>query len=467
MTAAAAEQMATTTLDRADIQGDVLRAYGNDYDRTTYVFVRVDNADRGRAWLRELLPEVTNDEDWTGPKPETHLNLAFTHGGLAALGLDQPLLDSFSKEFQQGMSARAGALGDGGRDDPGNWEPPFGDGPTHVLVTINALEGPMIDQRLAALRERLDEDPGLAISCEQEAGMLPGAREHFGYSDGFAQPAVEGTADAEVRARGGGVPLKDGGWRPLAPGEFILGYEDEDSRVDPQRRLPNAPADPLGRNGTYMVWRKLHQDVALFRRTILHAAELYEDGDVAKLYAKVCGRWQNGTPLAASPDAEDPSFDASAPGANDFRYLAEDAGGTRCPLGAHVRRSNPRDALGWDGLLSFRHRIIRRGMPYGDPLPEGAIEDDGADRGLVFVCFNASISRQFEAVQVQWLNDGNIFRLGRDSDYLMGASGATAKMTVQGDPPFFLAPQPSFVTLRGGEYLFVPGIAALHAIAAG
>src|SRR3954452_13722306 len=294
MTAAAAEQMATTTLDRADIQGDVLRAYGNDYDRTTYVFVRVDDAGRGRAWLRELLPEVTNDEDWTGPKPETHLNLAFAHAGLAALGLEQPLLDSFSKEFQQGMAARAGVLGDGGRADPANWEPPFGNGQTHVLVTINALEEPMIDQRLAALRERVDEDAGLAISFEQAAGMLPGAREHFGYSDGFAQPAIEGTAEGDLRARGGGVPLKDGGWRALAPGEFILGYEDEDSRVDPQRRLPNAPAAPLGKSGTYMVWRKLYQDVARWRRVLRDSAKLYEGGDEEKLSAKAVGRWANG-----------------------------------------------------------------------------------------------------------------------------------------------------------------------------
>jgi hypothetical protein len=106
-------------------------------------------------------------------------------------------------------------------------------------------------------------------------------------------------------------------------------------------------------------------------------------------------------------------------------------------------------------------------MPYGPPLPEGVIEDDGQDRGLVFVCFNASISRQFEGIQVQWLNDGNIFHLGHDKDYILGDSSSTAKMTVQGDPPFFVAPQPSFVTTRGGEYLFVPGLAALRAIADG
>jgi Dyp-type peroxidase family len=295
----------------------------------------------------------------------------------------------------------------------------------------------------------------VTVAYSLDARMLGGGlREHFGYADGFAQPAIEGAT--EDRTRGGGVPEADGGWRALAPGEFILGYEDEDSRVDPKRRLPSAPADPLGRSGTYMVWRKLHQDVALFRRTVARAAAGYPGGE-EELAAKIVGRARDGTPLIASDDPQN---------SNDFRYDG-DPDGRRCPLGAHIRRSNPRDALGWEGRLSFRHRIIRRGMPYGEPLPDGATDDDREERGLVFVAFGASISRQFEGIQVQWLNDGNVFHLGHDKDYILGDSAATAKMTIQGDPPYFLAPQPSFVTTRGGEYLFVPGITALAAIADG
>jgi deferrochelatase/peroxidase EfeB len=104
-------------------------------------------------------------------------------------------------------------------------------------------------------------------------------------------------------------------------------------------------------------------------------------------------------------------------------------------------------------------------MPYGRPLPAEATEDDHVDRGLVFVCFNASISRQFEGIQAQWINDGNVFGLGHDSDFLMGDPHGTGKMTVEGDPPFFLGPQGPFVTTRGGAYLFVPGMAALAALA--
>jgi len=169
---------------------------------------------------------------------------------------------------------------------------------------------------------------------------------------------------SDEKSAGGGVPQRDGRWRALAPGEFILGYPDEDTLIDRKRRLPPAPTDPLGGGGTYMVWRKLHQDVALWRRTIRQAAARYHDGDEQRLAAKVVGRWPNGAPLVTHPNTPGSAFDAASPDANDFRY-GEDLGGRRCPLGAHIRRSNPRDALGNEGKLSMRHRMIRRGMPYG------------------------------------------------------------------------------------------------------
>jgi Dyp-type peroxidase family len=215
-----------------------------------------------------------------------------------------------------------------------------------------------------------------------------------------------------------------------------------------------------------MVWRKLHQDVALWRRTIRAAASDYPYGDARKLAAKVVGRWQDGTPMETHPHGPDPAFDPAAPGANDFRYR-NDPDGRRCPLGAHVRRSNPRDALDDAGKLSLRHRMIRRGMPYGKVLPDGELEDDGAERGLVFVSFQASIFRQFEGVQTPWINDGDIFGLGTDKDFLLGDPSGGGKMTIQGQKPFFLAPQEAFVVTRGGEYLFVPGISGLQAIVEG
>ena len=139
--------------------------------------------------------------------------------------------------------------------------------------------------------------------------------------------------------------------------------------------------------------------------------------------------------------------------------------GLRCPLGSHIRRANPRDAEGFfGGRLTNRHRIIRRGRTYGPPLPEGVTEDDGAGaRASSFVCFNASIWRQFETIQTLWIDDGDPFGLGRDKDFLIGEpDGDGGKMTIPGNPPFFLCPQPRFVTLRGGEYLYQPSISALR-----
>jgi Dyp-type peroxidase family len=456
----------TVRLDLGDIQGDILRAYGNDYDCTTYAFVRIEcPPQQARAWFAGLIDHVTTAAPWPeGEKPLTTLNVAVTALGLRALGISEDVVGSFSHEFRDGMASRAELLGDVGPSDPATWETGIGSGDAHVLLTINAKQTSDHRRALAKMKGAMDAAGGLRIVYQEDAELLPGSREHFGYADGFAQPAIEGSSDD--RARGGGVPLKNDAWRPLAPGEFILGYPDEDTRVDPKRRLPNAPADPLGRGGTYMVWRKLYQDVAGWRRVLRDAAKLYDGGDEHKLSAKVVGRWANGAPLVSYPDSPPETYDPKTAGANDFRYVS-DRDGMRCPVGAHIRRTNPRDALGFEGHLSFRHRMIRRGMPYGKVLPEGTLTDDGVDRGLVFVSFQASISRQFEGVQVQWCNAGNIFGLGHDKDFLLGDPRGTGKMTIQGNPPFFLAPHEVFVRTRGGEYLFVPGMTALAALADG
>ncbi len=459
--------MATPRIDLGDLQGDILRAYGNAYDHTSYAFVHIGCApEQGRAWFAGLLDHVTTAEPWKEGKPLTTLNVAVTANGLKALGVSKDVVDTFSSEFRAGMAKRAKDLGDVGPSDPAGWEKWLGTGDAHVLLTINAQEKEDHVRALGKMKAAMQDAGGIKVVYQEDTALLKGAREHFGYADGFAQPAVEGFSDA--KARGGGVLEKDGRWRALAPGEFVLGYADEDSRDDPKHRLPAAPADPLGKSGTYMVWRKLYQDVALWRRVLADAAKLYTGGDEQKLAAKVVGRWEDGTPLVTHPDKPDPDFDPAKRGANDFRYN-EDLDGRRCPVGAHIRRSNPRDALGFETALTFRHRMIRRGMPYGDPLPSGVAKDDGTDRGLVFVSFQASIARQFEAVQIQWLNDGNIFGLGHDTDFLLGSVDGVAgrKMTIQGDPPFFLAPQETFVKTRGGEYLYVPGMSALAAIADG
>lgn len=436
-------------LDVRDVQGNVLRGYG--FAFAAYVWLHVDDAAAGRAWLEGIIPRVTTAEPWDGGKPATTLNVAVTFAGLRALGVPAVLLDDFPDEFSMGMAARAESLQDTGEDRSEHWDPGFGTGEASILITVNARRQEGIDAVLAQLRAELEGTPIEVLHVER-AALLAGNREHFGFSDGFAQPAVAG--DGNAAKPGDGNPESGGRWEELRLGEFILGYEDED------RQLPQAPRGPLGRNATYMVYRKLHQDVAAFRRALRERAARL-DRDEEELAARIMGRWRDGTPLVLAPDAGDHERFLTPERINDFRY-EDDLDGMRCPLGAHVRRANPRDALGWHSTRSRRHRMIRRGMPYGPPAAAGEA-DDGEDRGLIFVAFCSSIRRQFEIVQAQWLADGNIFGLGEDKDWvLLPDDRSAAKMTIQGNPPQFLAGQPRFVTVRAGEYLLVPSIAGLR-----
>lgn len=439
---------ATYTVVRDDIQGGVLEGYN--YNVAAYLFVSVRDAEIGRRWLGSLVGGVQTAHRWAD-KPLSTLNIAVSATGLAALGLPEEARATFAPEFLQGMRARAERLGDVGVSAPENWDRGFRDGDGHVLLIVQATDLNALNARVDLIRELLESyDDALSLVHEQPATSLNTQREHFGFGDGFAQPAFEcGLTDTPYR--GLGVPEAHGGWRRLKTGEVLLGHDDEDGV------LPAAPIAPFGYNSTYMVYRKLYQDVSLFRRTLTAAAEGYPGG-AERLAAKVVGRWPDGTPLTLAPHGPDERLS----GENDFRY-ADDPDGYRCPLGAHIRRANPRDALGHDGLLTKRHRIVRRGMPYGPELPPDA-PDDGQDRGLVFVCFAAHIARQFETIQTQWLNDGNAFGLGDDTDYLMGGPQSTGKMTVHGDPPFFLAPRGPFVQCKGGEYLFLPSVTALRAL---
>jgi Dyp-type peroxidase family len=437
-------------LDAADLQGNLLRGYTHPCG--AYVLVRVDDAARGRAWLHGLVERVTTGEPWNDAVPEDTLNLAFTYPGLAALGVGEALLATFPEDFRDGMAARAELLGDRGENAPSNWEAGLGTGEAHVLVSLYGLSAAALE----AARERLEETLGGAVSVvhEQRSEVLPEGRDHFGFKDGIAQPAIRG-AGAEPRP-GDGLPNRGGGWRLLAPGEFILGCRDEDGG------FPSAPAPPFDVQSTFVVYRKLQ----------MHPTRLWAylgavaGHDPRVLAAKLVGRWQDGTPLVSSPDGPDPAISGDPRRVNDFRY-ADDPDGFACPVGAHVRRANPRDHDGFfDGKLSDRHRIIRRGRAYGPPLPEGALEDDGVERGLVFKCYQADIERQFEVIQSRWIDDGDPFGLGDDRDPIIGDHDeGGGRMVIQGPRPIVLGRLPTFTTLRGGEYLIRPGLRALRWLA--
>ena len=438
------------TIELADIQGNVLRGYT--MPAAAYLFLRISDVPKARALMARMLPHVATAEPWRDGPPATAMNVAFTFDGLQVLGLPDGLLASFPEAFRDGMAARAEQLGDRGPSSPEHWE--FHG--AHVLVSVYAVDA---EHLRAALTEILaaDSEGGVELVHLQRAEALAGGKDHFGFYDGIAQPAVAG-AGVEPRP-GDGQPDGAGGWRELATGEVLLGYRDEDGT------LPAAPGAPFERNGTFVVYRKLAMDVAAFRRFV---AEAKYPGGPDALAAKLVGRWPDGTPLVLSPERPDPAVSGDDARINDFGYK-DDAQGLRCPLGAHIRRANPRDDPAFfDGRLTNRHRIVRRGRTYGMPLPSGVIEDDGTDRGLVFVCFQADIWRQFETIQSLWIDDGDPFGLGRDKDFLIGEPhGTEGKMTIQGRPPFFLKPQPRFVTLRGGAYLFQPSMSALRRLSEG
>jgi Dyp-type peroxidase family len=453
-----------------DTQGNIVRGYKH-LHHTAYLFCEIRHRSATRRMLRRLARSgLTTDERWPD-KPSVHrtLNVAFTYSGLRKLGWGRVFGDF--TDFREGMLTRAtNQLGDTGPNSPEHWEPALRR-EADLLFTIYGDEPGVRDARLAEIRARLMRS-GLSEVLSQRADTPPSPpghlveREHFGFADGFSQPTLEVSGDKpEDGPRSpegeGALPPRsvlncEPRWRPIKLGEFLLGHEDEDG-------VTAGGDDRHGvlRNGTFMVWRKLEQHVDRLESFLDASSESPEHREWVA--AKIVGRWRNGTSLISAPYGNpetDPDSEETLP-RNEFDY-GGDPDGALCPLGAHVRRANPRVGLKWGTERTRRHRIIRRGMPYA----EG---DAGGTRGLVFVCFNASIARQFELIQGQWLMDGDAFGLGADRDFLLGHDDAEGKLTIQGDrsrPATFLRRPPApFVTTRGGHYLFVPGVTALRWIA--
>ena len=333
--------------------------------------------------------------------------MALTYQGLKALGVPQSSLDSFPLEFRSGMAARAVDLGDVGASDPTLWEWPLGTSDVHVALSVLSPDASHMQAYVDQARSTLEELQGVEIIWHQECYQLPTGRTSLGFKDGISQPAIEGS----------GIFPTNSLEAPIKAGEFLLGYPDETGAI-PAMPVPDA----LGRNGTYIAFRKLHTRVAAYRQFLRANATSREEEK--RLGAKMVGRWQSGAPLALSPGGDDPGLGAD-PGRNNAFLYGDDIGGFRCPAGAHARRANPRDALDQDGLVNVRlHRMIRRGTSYGPPLPEGVVDDDGADRGIVFVFVGTHLDRQFEFVKTQWLNDGIFIGAPEEKDPLVGSPGA-------------------------------------------
>jgi Dyp-type peroxidase family len=490
-----------------DIQGNILRGYN--FNAGAHLFVELArDPEEGRRLVRCLLPEVTTARKWTKP-PVVALNMALTYSGLEWLGVDESVLGLLPNAFREPIRHRARVqLG----DDPDDWEPEFGNPATHMVVFLASSECrgdgdsfaarfPKLGRACDWLQDRIG-DHGASCLYRQCVEALPGGqREHFGFRDGFGQPAVEGVLDGYP---GQGAPDPDtGAWRDIKAGEFILGHLNEDGDSTP------GDAEWLLYDGSFIVYRKLEQEVTEFRRLVAQQAARYvqarfepEDrpdriAAFELLAAKIVGRWRDGTAIELDPGPRrvatqlvsdwhneaalelhpgprrEPTLDTKVDHHldNNFRY-GDDPNGGICPLGAHIRRANPRDQLGKNEQESARHRIIRRGMPYGPPYDsaseedrEGVRPDGDQERGLVFICFNADFERQFEVVQGQWCNDGNAFGIGDEQDYVLG-SRDHGKLTIDGDPPFFATRTERLVRTRGCEYLFMPGLRALERLSA-
>ena len=413
-----------------------------------YVMLRIADRADGRELVGRL-HRIAADARTSDRRDDTSVTVGFTYRGLEALGVPKTSLDSFAPEFREGMAARAALLGDVGESSPEHWEPPLGSGDVHVAIALLAHDAAQLEETADQARRAHQQLPGVEVLWRQDCYQLATGRTSFGFKDGIGQPAVEGSGRPSTSPR---EPT-------LKAGEIILGYPDETGELP-----PTPTPEILGRNGTYVVFRKLHTKVGAYRRYLRDRATSRADADA--LGAKMVGRWQSGAPLALAPDRDDPELGADARRNNDFLF-ADDPRGFKCPVGAHARRANPRDSLHQDGSVDVRlHRMIRRGTSYGPMLPDGELEDDGADRGIIFVFAGAHLKRQFEFVKTQWLNDGIFIGAPLEKDPLVGPSDGSGGFTIPRRPiRRKLQDLPPFVVTRGGEYFFAPGIEAMRWLA--
>jgi Dyp-type peroxidase family len=449
-------------LDLDDIQGLIARGYV-DLKAASYVLLRIDDAARARAWLGEVADEVT--PGLLRP-PDSTLNLAVTASGLRKLGLSSEAINQFSN-------------GDVGPSAPEQW---LWGGPStpaiDLLVLLFARDEATLTSRYDSLKAAFAQEAGVSEVFKLDSVVDLDGKEHFGFADGISQPTVDGLSSRTD------IPPNT-----VQPGEFILGYVNEYGHYT-DRPLLDAAADPahvlqldaagsgkvdFARNGSYIVFRQLSQDVRGFWQFVDSATrQANGSADPRRrtwLAAKMVGRWPSGAPLTLTPDADDPSL-ASA---NDFTYYYGDEFGLNCPIASHVRRSHPRDSLDPDPgsvnsvALDKHHRLLRRGREYGPPVGDvlGETPTNDADRGLYFICVAANISRQFEFVQHTWINNPTFDGLYDEADPLVAShAGPGATFSIPADPVRQRYKNlPRFVTVRGGGYFFLPGVKALRYLA--
>src|SRR5262245_44220338 len=432
------------TLDLHEIQATVLRPRPAPYFGT-HVLLRVNDAQAGRAFLRRLTPYVDSAAGWR-IAANAWLDVGISYTGLEALGLPQESLQSFPEAFRVGMAARAKQLGDDGVNDPKNWDKPFGTGQIHIGVSAFSGSEEKRRRAIAIAREQYEGFSGVSVLAMQEFGAQPGDRNSLGYKDGIDQPAVDGS----------GVDPLPGQGQPIKAGEFILGYPGEAGVP-----LPMPQPDILGRNGTFVGFRKYQSRVGAFNRFLQANGNTEEEREL--LAAKLVGRWRSGAPLTLAPDVDNRALGADPQRNNDFNY-ANDARGLQIPLGCHIRRMNPRDTELARLTDVNIHRIIRRGTTYGVPYdPDVLSDDDAVQRGAYFMFISAKAMATIEFLQQEWINDGNFIGAGDERDPIVGLQEEGATFTIPREPVRRrVHGLETFNVLRGGEYFFMPSLTALN-----
>lgn len=498
-------------VDFSDVQGLVRFGFAK-MTEACYLLLKIRNPRLARAWLAQA--QVTSAIEMS-PPPSTAMQIAFTRQGLDALGLPSGVVAGFAPEYFEGMAAdknRSRRLGDTGPNAPQNWEWGANGNLPHAVLMLFAEPG-----RLDAREQSVRQNPWSEAFEEMrrlDTSNL-GGREPFGFIDGISQPVIDWTQSRQPSANADQLAYGN----VACLGEFLLGYPNEYGRYTDRpllnaheqigADLPDAEDQPgkkdLGKNGTYLVIRQLEQDVRGFWQFIAESAQA-SGGSAHELAETMVGRRiTDGAPLPALCSAPIPGVGDVGSQAqrrrdmqfNQFTY-ASDPEGIQCPIGAHVRRGNPRTAdipgnpqsvlshlvrlLGFgsndirqDLTASVRfHRLLRRGREYGPSLsPEAAMQsapDGNPGRGLHFVALSANIERQFEFVQNAWMAKTKFDGLTEESDPLLGnrelVKGCpfTDAFTVprSGQIRSRLSGMPRFVTVRGGAYFFLPGIRALR-----
>lgn len=467
-----------------DIQGLVARGH-SDLPAANYLNLEILNPALAREWLKSTLDLVTAAHH----KPsKRRLQIAFTYSGLAKLGLSTEVVEDYRPEFVQGMATeyRARLLGDIGASAAENWE--WG-GPNNPNLDILLCLFAINEDELKAFSKQLTEGFApfqIILQHRLDTHANEFGKEHFGFRDGISQPILPGLGKK-------GSP----GNPEVAIGEFVMGYPNAYNELPDSPRIA-AALDPenilaahhaqngfvdLGANGTYLVFRQLRQDVGNFWSFLKEAVQKEnpeaKSEDAIALAAKMVGRWPSGAPLACAASQDDESLFEE----NNFLYHDDDPNGFKCPVGSHVRRANPRDALQGSKKtkamkVSSRHRILRRGRNFGQPLVANfdpnelaKAEEDGMIRGLHFICLNTNIARQFEFVQHTWSDNTKFEGMYDDPDPILGIKDSRNKALTHD----FTIPQlpvrrkiqglQRHVHVMGGAYFFMPGISALKFLA--